>query len=109
MKKWHLDRIISIATLLTSVIALYLVLKKPAPVSQPQAPAVAAANAQSFQEKIQQLDTPKDPGAAPAEVRLTSEEVTRRSHRQRAPSPFPPSRPSAPPRLMPRSPPVPPK
>ena len=33
MKKWHLDRIISIATLLTSVIALYLVLKKPAPVA----------------------------------------------------------------------------
>ena len=53
MKKWHLDRIISIATLLTSVIALYLVLKKPAPVAQPQAPAVAAANAQSFQDKIQ--------------------------------------------------------
>ena len=76
MKKWHLDRIISIATLLTSVIALYLVLKKPAPVAQPQAPAVAAANAQSFQDKIQQLQAPKDPGAAPAEVRLTSEEVS---------------------------------
>ena len=76
MKKWHIDRIISVATLLTSVVALYLVLKKPAPVSAPQAPAVAAANAQSFQDKLQQLETPKDPGAPPAEVHLTSDEVS---------------------------------
>ena len=76
MKKWHIDRIISIVTLLSSVLAIYLVLKKPAPVSQPQAPATAAANAQSFQEKVEQLQTPKEPGAAPAEVRLTSEEVS---------------------------------
>jgi hypothetical protein len=55
-KKWKLDRIISIATLLTSVIALVLVLKRPAPVAAPQTPAQAAANAQSFQEKLSQLD-----------------------------------------------------
>jgi hypothetical protein len=76
MKKWHLDRIISIATLLSSVLAIYLVLKKPAPVSQPQAPAAAAANAQSFQEKVEQLQAPKAPGAEPAEVHLTSDEVS---------------------------------
>jgi hypothetical protein len=76
MKKWHIDRIISVATLLTSVVALYLVLKKPAPVSEPQVPAVAAANAQSFQDKVQQLETPKTPGAPPAEVHLTSAEVS---------------------------------
>ncbi len=56
MKKWKLDRIISVATLVTSVVALVLVLKRPAPVAQPQTPAQAAANAQSFQEKIAQLD-----------------------------------------------------
>jgi hypothetical protein len=56
MKKWKLDRIISIATLVTSVAALVLVLKRPAPVAQPQTPAQAAANAQSFQEKLAQLD-----------------------------------------------------
>ena len=61
MKKWKLDRIISVATLITSLIALFLVLKKPAPVSQPQPPAAAAANAQSFQEKVQQLISPKKP------------------------------------------------
>jgi len=78
MKKWKLDRIISLATLATSLIAIYMVLKKPAPVAAPQAPAMAAANAKSFEEKIQQLDAPKEQGTAPAptEVRLTSEEVS---------------------------------
>ncbi len=75
MKKWHLDRIISIATLLMSIVAVYLVLKKPQPVAPPQTAATAAANAQSFQEKLQQLDQPKDPVAPPAEVRITSNEV----------------------------------
>ena len=56
MKNWKLDRIISVATLVTSVMALVLVLKKPAPVSQPQPAAAAVANAESFQEKVQQLD-----------------------------------------------------
>src|SRR5436309_1150698 len=76
LKKWKLDRIISVATLLTSVVALVLVLKKPAPVAQPQPAATAAANAQSFQEKVQQLDQPKDAGQPPAEVRVTSDEVS---------------------------------
>jgi hypothetical protein len=75
MKKWKIDRIISVATLLTALIAIALVLKKPQPVAQPQAPAAAAANAQSFQTKVQQLDQPKEPGQPPAEVRLTSDEV----------------------------------
>ena len=76
MKKWKIDRIISVATLVTSLIALFLVLKKPAPVAQPQPAAAAVANAQSFQEKVQQLDQPKEAGQAPAEVRLSSSEVS---------------------------------
>ncbi|HEY7099334.1 MAG TPA: hypothetical protein VH437_21600 [Terriglobales bacterium] len=76
MKKWKLDRIISLATLATSLIALYLVLKKPAPVATPQAPAQAAENAKSFEEKLQQLDAPRENGTAPTEVRLTSDEVS---------------------------------
>ncbi len=71
-----IDRIISIATLLTSVVALLLVLKKPAPVAQPMPAAAAAQNAQSFQEKIQQLDQPKDPGQPPVEVHVTADEVS---------------------------------
>ncbi len=95
LKKWKIDRIISIATLVTSIAALVLVLKKPAPVATPQSPAQAAANAQSFQEKLSQLDsrpsqpavdTPQPdeastayPSAAaptPAEVHITSDEVS---------------------------------
>jgi|SRR5450432_1437789 hypothetical protein len=75
MKKWKIDRIISVATLLTALVALVLVLKKPQPVSQLQAPAAVAANAQSFQNKVQQLEQPKEPGQAAAQVRLTSDEV----------------------------------
>jgi len=50
--KLKLDRIISIATLLASLIAIVLVLKKPAPVAQPQTPAAIAEHAQSFDEKM---------------------------------------------------------
>jgi len=75
MKKWKIDRIISVATLAASLLAIFLVLKKPQPVSQPQAPAAAAANVQSFQTKVQQLEQPKLEGQPPAEIRLTSDEV----------------------------------
>jgi len=75
LKKWKIDRIISIATLLSSVVAIYLVIKRPQPVAQPQTPAVAAANAQSFQQKMDELDKPKEPDAPPAEVHITSSEV----------------------------------
>ena len=50
--KLKLDRIISIATLLASLVAIVLVLKKPAPVAQPQPPAAIAEHAQSFDQKM---------------------------------------------------------
>ena len=75
MKKWKLDRIISVATLVTSLIALFLVLKKPAPVAAPQPVSAALANAQSFQEKVQLLEQPKQPGRPATEVHLNSDEV----------------------------------
>jgi hypothetical protein len=70
------DRIISIATLVTSVIALFLVLKKPAPVAQPLPAATAAEKAQSFEQKLGQLDQPKDPSQPPTEIRLSADEVS---------------------------------
>jgi hypothetical protein len=54
--KFKLDRVISIATLMASLVAICLVLKKPAPVAQPQAAAAIAANAQSFDQKMAQLE-----------------------------------------------------
>ena len=74
--KWKLDRIISVATLVVSLAALFLVLKKPQPVSQPQSPAAAAANVESLEKKLEQLEQPKDPGQAPAQVRFNSDEIT---------------------------------
>src|ERR1700686_126541 len=74
--KWKLDRIISVATLAASLIAIFLVLKKPQPVAPTQSPAAAAANVQSLEDKLEQLEQPKSPGEAPAQVRFSSDEIT---------------------------------
>lgn len=97
MKKLKIDRIISIATLLASVLAIVLVLKKPAPVAVPQPPAAIAAHAQSFDQKMAEFQAavaqssvstqstgvalPGTPVGAPSadiskpEVHITSDEV----------------------------------
>ncbi len=56
MKKFKIDRIISIATLVASLVAIVLVLKKPAPVARPLAPAAIAEHAQSFDQKMAQFE-----------------------------------------------------
>ncbi len=71
-----LRQIISFATLAISILTLVLVLKRPAPVAPVQAPAAAAANAQSFQEKLNQLVQPKAPGEGGVEVRMSSAELS---------------------------------
>jgi hypothetical protein len=71
-----LQRIISFATLAISILTLVLVLRRPAPVATPAAPAAVAANAQSFQEKVNQLAQPKAPGAGESEVRINSGELS---------------------------------
>ena len=50
-----LRNIIRITVLVTSAVALVLVLKKPAPVAQPQTPAAIAAHAESFGQKMEQF------------------------------------------------------
>src|ERR1700747_339905 len=98
MKKLKIDRIISIATLVASLAAIILVVKKPAPVAPPQTAAAIAAHAQSFDQKMADFQTadsqspgstqrtgvalPGTPlGAAAAddpkpEVHITSDEVS---------------------------------
>ena len=71
-----LQRVLSFATLAISILTLVLVLKRPASVALPQAPVAAAANAQSFQDKVNQLAQPKAPGEGPSEVRLNSGELS---------------------------------
>lgn len=56
MKKIKIDRIISIATLVASLVAIVLVLKRPAPVAPRQAPAAIAEHAQSFDQKMAQFE-----------------------------------------------------
>ena len=74
--KWKVDRIISVATLTASLIAIFLVLKKPQSVAPAQSPAAAAANVQSLENKLEQLEQPKSPGEAPAQVHFSSDEIT---------------------------------
>jgi len=50
--KLKFDRIISIATLVAALVAIFLVLKRPAPVARPQAPAAITEHAQSFDQKM---------------------------------------------------------
>src|SRR5450432_2137383 len=53
-----------------------MLFRNPQPVAPPQAPAVAAANAESFQNKISQLEKPNAAGQSPAEIHLNSAEIT---------------------------------
>jgi len=98
MKRLKLDRIISIATLVASLVAIVLVLKRPAPVAQPQTPAAITEHAQSFDQKMAQFEQaaqqsqasgstdtakPETRQAAPAttqnpkaEVRINSDEIS---------------------------------
>lgn len=73
--KLKLDRVISIATLVASVTALLLVLRKPQPVAPPMPPSAVVANARSFQNKIEQLEQAKSQGQSNSEVRLSAQEV----------------------------------
>lgn len=71
--KWQ--RIISLATLVISVFTLYLVLRKPAPVAAPVSLAATVSNVQSFQEKVNRLAQPKEPGEGESEVRMNAGEL----------------------------------
>ncbi len=51
-----IDRVISIATLIASLAAIVLVLKRPAPVAQKQTPQAIEEHARSFDEKMAQFN-----------------------------------------------------
>lgn len=73
--KIRVGRIVSLATLLISIVALVLALKKPQPVALPQTPAAIATNAQSFQAKVSQLEQAQAQGQSGSEVHLTAPEI----------------------------------
>jgi len=88
--KLSFNRILSIATLLASLVAIVLLLKKPAPVAQPQAPAAIAEHAQSFDQKMAEFSQATQPSgtilfssnpdaaspAPKAEVHINSDEIS---------------------------------
>ncbi|HLZ40930.1 MAG TPA: hypothetical protein VKQ11_08215 [Candidatus Sulfotelmatobacter sp.] len=92
MKRHKIDRIISVATLVASLIAIVLVLKKPAPVAQSLPAAAVAEHAQSFDQKMTQFEqatqeaspAPANDSAQPSsssdspkpEVHINSDEIT---------------------------------
>jgi len=63
-------------TLAISVFTLVMVLRKPAPVAVPVSAAATAANAQSFNEKVDRLVQPTSAGQSGGEVRMSSGELT---------------------------------
>lgn len=54
--KLSINRVISIATLLASIVAPVLLLRNPSPVSQPQSQAAVAEHAQSFDQKMSEFE-----------------------------------------------------
>lgn len=71
-----LRRIISFVSLAISIVTLVLVLRRPVPVATPVTPAAAAADAQSFQEKVNQLAQPRTSGEGESEIRMNSGELS---------------------------------
>lgn len=69
-------RIFSAMMLMGSAVTFYQLFSKPQPVAEPQDQAVAKANAGSFEQKLEKLETSRTLGDAPAEVHFTSDEVS---------------------------------
>src|SRR5690242_13592996 len=87
--KLRIWRVVNFASLLIAAAALFLALKKPAPVAQPQARAALSANAQSFQSKVDQLAQPPEAGQSNPEIHLTGDEVAAAFAQAAAPVPPP--------------------
>ena len=68
---WKIIRWVILAALVVFVV---LILKRPAPVAEPMAPAVAKQKAEEMQVKLQDLETAHQRGEA-SEVRLNADEV----------------------------------
>lgn len=69
-------RIFTGVMLVWAAITIYQVVSKPQPVAVPQTLETAQANAQTFDQKLEQLATPRAADSAPAEVHFTSDEVS---------------------------------
>jgi len=73
MKIYRIVRLIVLAGLL---VVIFLLVKKPAPVSVPQDPGTVAANVQSYEQKLNQLEQAQGQGQTQSEIRLTAGEIS---------------------------------
>ena len=69
-------RVITAVMVVSGLVTGYQILSKPQPVAAPQNREELRANAQSFDQKIEVLETARDQNSAPAEVRFTSDELS---------------------------------
>src|SRR5262249_51843899 len=76
--KMTVQRVFTAFTVVAGAITIYQVMSKPMPVAAPQNVDGARVNAQSFDQKIAQLEAPRTEGSAPEEVHFTSEELSAR-------------------------------
>jgi hypothetical protein len=73
--QWTGKRMVTIVVLVGSAVTTYQLLSKPQPVAAPQTAEAARVNAQSFDQKLEQLQAPRTAGN-PAEVHFSSDEVS---------------------------------
>jgi hypothetical protein len=74
--KITIRRVVTAVMLTGAAITIYQLMSKPQSVAVPQSVEMAQANAQSFDQKMAQLEASRTPDGATAEARFTSEEVS---------------------------------
>jgi hypothetical protein len=88
-------RIFTAITLVLGFITVYQVMSKPEPIAAPKTPEIARADAQSFDQKLAQLEAPRTEASEPSEVHFSSDEVSAEMAQSMgtAPAPAPAAKP----------------
>src|SRR5258708_12566105 len=79
------------------LVTAYQILSRPQPVATPQTREEARANAQSFDQKIEVIETVRAENNPPAQVRFTSDEVSAEVAQSMGAAPAPAPSPTLPP------------
>ncbi len=90
-------RVITAVMLAGGLVTAYQILSRPQPVATPQATEEARANAQSFDQKIEVLETARAENNPPAQVHFTSDEVSAEVAQNMGAAPAPATSSSLPP------------
>lgn len=89
-------RVITTVMVAGGLVTAYQILSRPQPVALPQAREEARANAQSFDQKIEVLETARAENNPPAQVHFTSDEVSAEVAQSMGTAPAPVPSPSLP-------------